>query len=320
MDNCGIYAIVCTKTWRSYVGQSVGIHKRTLSHLSELRRNNHTNKELQEDFNKFGEQYFFVETLESVEDKSLLIEREKYWQSFGYNLYNGPQTHLSIPNLTSKQIEYFWSFVDKGKEDECWEWTGRIENGGYGRIKLCQRQLTSHRVAYFLTNKKSDYNSLVRHKCNNKKCCNPNHLENGTIQDNNRDIFLSGNKGILTWEEVYKIREKFKENPNVTESEISEWYYQNIKPIYFKRSYLIKICMNIYWIDINYTPPIKTKRKINLEIAKEIRELHSLGISYSKINNILNSKYNLTLSQSTISHIINNKLYKENSSSPTLPS
>ena len=58
----GIYHIVCRKTGRVYVGQSIDISQRWSQHLSALTAGNHANKLMQEDFilNGSGGFYFVV--------------------------------------------------------------------------------------------------------------------------------------------------------------------------------------------------------------------------------------------------------------------
>ncbi len=58
-DYCGIYKIVNTETGCCYVGQSQEVKKRLQSHFSLLRNNRHTNKHLQNAFNKYGEDCFY---------------------------------------------------------------------------------------------------------------------------------------------------------------------------------------------------------------------------------------------------------------------
>lgn len=39
----GIYAIICSKTWRSYIGSSCNIKKRLEVHYQQLKKGNHDN-------------------------------------------------------------------------------------------------------------------------------------------------------------------------------------------------------------------------------------------------------------------------------------
>lgn len=76
----------------------------------------------------------------------------------------------------------FWKRVDK--TGDCWLWTAAQRNG-YGAIKHQGKVLQAHRVAYLLTHGETD--QIIGHKCDNKLCCNPDHLEAITPGQNNRD-------------------------------------------------------------------------------------------------------------------------------------
>lgn len=85
--------------------------------------------------------------------------------------------------------ETFWNGVDKRGSDECWPWK-RFAAGGYGRF----RSGGAHRYAYRLT-----YGEIpagkrfpVMHLCNNKLCCNPDHLKLGTPSDNVSGAYRDG--------------------------------------------------------------------------------------------------------------------------------
>lgn len=74
----GIYRILNKINGRIYVGSSVVLEKRKSCHWSKLKSGKHDNKYLQSDWRKCGEEAFFYEILEYVEEH-LLIEREQYW-------------------------------------------------------------------------------------------------------------------------------------------------------------------------------------------------------------------------------------------------
>jgi hypothetical protein len=42
----------------------------------------------------------------------------------------------------------FWSNVTPAGPDECWVWTGKMNNVGYGRFNASGHKGLSHRVAY----------------------------------------------------------------------------------------------------------------------------------------------------------------------------
>ncbi|WP_416053644.1 HNH endonuclease signature motif containing protein, partial [Escherichia coli] len=48
------------------------------------------------------------------------------------------------------------------------------------------------RLIWELRNGPIDEGLVVRHKCDNRKCCNPEHLELGTRADNMNDRFIRG--------------------------------------------------------------------------------------------------------------------------------
>lgn len=108
----------------------------------------------------------------------------------------------------------FWSKVDIKGEDDCWNWKAAILNTGYGQIRINNRGVLAHRVAYQLFYGNFSDELLMCHKCDNRACCNPKHLFLGTIQDNNRDMLEKGRnaKGIkmgsnkLSEKEIKEIR------------------------------------------------------------------------------------------------------------------
>jgi len=74
---------------------------------------------------------------------------------------------------------------DKGV---CWEWMKRINNHGYGSIGVNGKTRLAHRVSFETFNFTIPNGLIVCHKCDNKKCINPEHLFLGTHKDNTQDM------------------------------------------------------------------------------------------------------------------------------------
>ncbi len=73
------------------------------------------------------------------------------------------------------------------RRNGCWEWT-KAKNKGYGVLRWRGRTASAHRVAWELWHgREAPSHLVVRHKCDNPPCVNPDHLELGTRADNNRD-------------------------------------------------------------------------------------------------------------------------------------
>lgn len=93
--------------------------------------------------------------------------------------------------------DYFWSKVAKADAGDCWLWTGRKDDDGYGLIERAQKKYRSHRMAWILTHGEISQGLCVRHSCDNRDCCNPAHLELGTHTDNMRDMIDRGRSKLL---------------------------------------------------------------------------------------------------------------------------
>lgn len=112
-----------------------------------------------------------------------------------------------------------WARVQK-RPDGCWEWQGYRDARGYGQIGLGTRNegiTSTHRAAWLVTGGEIPEGMVVRHKCDNPPCCNPDHLELGTHQQNSDDKLARKRqaKGAslphtkLTDDQVHEIRARY---------------------------------------------------------------------------------------------------------------
>jgi hypothetical protein len=97
--------------------------------------------------------------------------------------------HKPIPIISQDVAVRFWSRVQHGPQDECWEYQRCQNAGGYGSVSLggASNNLLANRVAWFLSRDVDPDDFQVLHSCDNPPCCNPSHLFLGTSADNRVD-------------------------------------------------------------------------------------------------------------------------------------
>jgi hypothetical protein len=82
-------------------------------------------------------------------------------------------------------------------ENGCWNWQGALWNG-YGRVNVGSRangtrQSTSaHRTSYIVFVGLIPNDKEICHRCDNRRCINPDHLFVGTRKDNMQDCLAKG--------------------------------------------------------------------------------------------------------------------------------
>lgn len=145
-----------------------------------------------------------------------------------------------------KNKERFMKFVNVDENTKCWNWTGSIKSDGYGGFRMNGTVMRSHRSSWVLFKNIplpqytfSKDAIIIRHKCNNRSCVNPEHLELGTYEQNMQDRKLAGRtaygenhgKSKLTEKQVIEIKNLLNIN---SISEISKMFnvsYSCIKAI-----------------------------------------------------------------------------------------
>jgi hypothetical protein len=73
-------------------------------------------------------------------------------------------------------VKRFWQRVIK-LENGCWEWTGKINNYGYGICQFNKKEKPAHCVAYAWKYGPIPNGLVADHTCRNRRCVNPDHVE-----------------------------------------------------------------------------------------------------------------------------------------------
>lgn len=151
----------------------------------------------------------------------------------------------------------FWRNIDKnGRENEhisrCWKWCGTKNEKGYGKIYVIDKPIKAHRYSYALQNPYGITLDEMEgcdccHECDNRECCNPDHLFLGDRHDNiydkcNKNRQVKGEKcrsAKLNEAQVIEIRNRYR-NEKISYSKLATEYEVT-------RTIISRIIRNIAW-------------------------------------------------------------------------
>ncbi|MEW2130417.1 HNH endonuclease signature motif containing protein [Streptomyces sp. NPDC005435] len=78
------------------------------------------------------------------------------------------------------------SVIWPAPEGGCWEWTCSKTPDGYGRFMSGGLSYYTHREAFKASGRRIPEGWTIDHLCQNKACCNPDHLAPVTRSENSR--------------------------------------------------------------------------------------------------------------------------------------
>jgi hypothetical protein len=110
--------------------------------------------------------------------------------------YHNDLDHERSPRYSTAEEAYFGELI-KNSDDECWGWSGKFHDYGYGALRYKPKKWTAHRYSYTYHVGEIPNGMFVCHHCDNPVCTNPKHLFLGTHQDNMNDML---NKGRGRWQ------------------------------------------------------------------------------------------------------------------------
>ncbi len=172
---CGIYGIVNFSCTKIYIGSSVNIKKRIQAHTR--------------DSMFFTQDDHYVILIEECGEGSLLDRESHYLSLFDKSCYYNQTFQNAIPDYNA-----IFSKIKEGlkiKNCGCWEYKNIPKAGGYIWVSYNGKIYQSHRISFFAN--KYYTNSHINHLCRNKKCCNPDHLEETTASKNTEYYHLQRN-------------------------------------------------------------------------------------------------------------------------------
>jgi hypothetical protein len=145
--------------------------------------------------------------------------------------------------------ERFFSRINKNTGTDCWEWLGSFFATGYGQFWFNEKNMKAHRFSYELHKGPIPDGMCILHFCDNRKCCNPDHLSLGSRAENNKDRDNKNrqakgsmvNTAKLTEEQIKEIRNKLK--LGMKQKEIAKEYDIN-------KSHIFRIKNGISWAHI----------------------------------------------------------------------
>ena len=126
------------------------------------------------------------------------------------------------------RLEWYKNNAIEVNSKGCWIWQRETGRDGYGRVSYKGKKHATHRLFWGLYHDKVDQldrlrlkGLVFRHLCNNKRCCNPKHIQPGTRSENALDsVKRKYSEPVEEWLALYEI--VLNENVSIARTKVVE--------------------------------------------------------------------------------------------------
>jgi len=176
---------------------------------------------------------------------------------------------------------------DRGYKTECWVWGIKKSKESYGVTRLNGIPIAAHRASWIIHRGKIPSGKFILHRCDVRRCVNPDHLFLGTAKDNADDMIKKGRQkhpagedsasSVLCAGQVLAIRHLLEET--------RENYVSIGKKFKISCNAVRSIATGKTWTHLGPIDPISRQvRKLTSESIGRIKELYRRGASQLEIS------------------------------------
>lgn len=99
----------------------------------------------------------------------------------------------SVATMAGEWVARLWANIAPSEgRPGCLEWQKSLDCYGYGQIKVAGKKRKAHIMAWISIHGDNRNGLSLLHSCDNRKCCNVDHLKLGTPTQNHQEMVTRG--------------------------------------------------------------------------------------------------------------------------------